>query len=46
VERALDILRDEARTGKLDMQLLDIFVEAKVYERTLPRAGAPAELAR
>jgi HD-GYP domain-containing protein (c-di-GMP phosphodiesterase class II) len=46
VERALDILRDEARCGKLDMKLLDVFVDAKVYERTLPRAGAPAELAR
>ncbi|PYQ12268.1 MAG: phosphohydrolase [Acidobacteria bacterium] len=46
VERALDILRDEARTGKLDTQLLDVFVAAKVYEKTLPRAGAPAELAR
>ena len=46
VERALDILRDEARTGKLDIQLLDIFVEAKVYEKTLPRTGAPAELTR
>jgi len=46
VERALDILRDEAHCGKLDPQLLDVFVDAKVYERTLPRAGAPAELAR
>jgi len=46
VERALDILRDEARGGKLDLQLLDVFVDAKVYERTLPRAGAPAELTR
>ena len=46
VERALDILRDEARGGKLDMQLLEVFVEAKVYEKTLPRAGAPAELTR
>jgi len=46
VERALDILRDEARSGKLDMQLLDVFVDAKVYEKTLPRAGAPAELTR
>jgi len=46
VERALDILRDEARCGKLDLQLLDVFVDAKVYERTLPRAGATAELAR
>jgi HD-GYP domain-containing protein (c-di-GMP phosphodiesterase class II) len=46
VERALDILRDEARSGKLDRQLLDVFVDAKVYEKTLPRAGAPAELTR
>jgi HD-GYP domain-containing protein (c-di-GMP phosphodiesterase class II) len=46
VERALDILRDEARGGKLDTQLLDVFVDAKVYEKTLPRAGAPAEIAR
>jgi HD-GYP domain-containing protein (c-di-GMP phosphodiesterase class II) len=40
VEKALDILRDEARAGKLDGQILDLFVEAKVYEKTLPRAGA------
>jgi len=46
VERALDILRDEARGGKLDTQLLEVFVDAKVYEKTLPRAGAPAEIAR
>jgi HD domain len=46
VERALDILRDEARGGKLDMLLLEVFVDAKVYEKTLPRAGAPAELTR
>jgi len=30
---ALDILHDEARTGKLDADLLQVFVEAKVYER-------------
>jgi HD-GYP domain-containing protein (c-di-GMP phosphodiesterase class II) len=46
VERALDILADEARHGKLDPTLLALFVEAKVYERTLPRAGAEAEVAR
>jgi HD-GYP domain-containing protein (c-di-GMP phosphodiesterase class II) len=39
-ERALDILRDEATAGKLDAAILDLFVAAKVYERTLPRAGA------
>jgi HD-GYP domain-containing protein (c-di-GMP phosphodiesterase class II) len=46
VERALDILRMEAGSGKLDSPVLDVFVEAKVYEKTLPRAGAEAELAR
>jgi len=46
VERALDILADETRHGKLDASLLAVFVEAKVYERTLPRAGAEAEVAR
>jgi HD-GYP domain-containing protein (c-di-GMP phosphodiesterase class II) len=30
---ALDILHDEARSGKLDADLLQVFVEAKVYER-------------
>lgn len=30
---ALDILHDEVRTGKLDADLLQVFVEAKVYER-------------
>jgi HD-GYP domain-containing protein (c-di-GMP phosphodiesterase class II) len=47
VERALGILRDEAGTGKLDRQILDIFIDAKIYEKTLPRAGAEAtEIAR
>ncbi|HXB57279.1 MAG TPA: HD domain-containing phosphohydrolase [Vicinamibacteria bacterium] len=46
VERALDILKEEAGQGKLDHDLLGLFIEAKVYERTLPRAGAEAELAR
>jgi response regulator RpfG family c-di-GMP phosphodiesterase len=46
VERALSILRDEADHGKLDGQILSLFVEAKIYEKTLPRAGAEAELAR
>jgi HD-GYP domain-containing protein (c-di-GMP phosphodiesterase class II) len=46
VERALAILGDEAGSGKLDRQLLDVFIEAKVYETTLPRAGAEAEVAR
>jgi HD-GYP domain-containing protein (c-di-GMP phosphodiesterase class II) len=46
VERALDILRMEAGAGKLDSPVLEVFVEAKIYEKTLPRAGAEAELAR
>jgi HD-GYP domain-containing protein (c-di-GMP phosphodiesterase class II) len=45
VEKALDILRDEARHGKLDHDLLTVFVEAKVYEK-LPRAGAATEVVR
>jgi HD-GYP domain-containing protein (c-di-GMP phosphodiesterase class II) len=40
VDKALDILRDEARAGKLDGAILDLFVNAKIYEKTLPRAGA------
>jgi HD-GYP domain-containing protein (c-di-GMP phosphodiesterase class II) len=47
VGRALGILRDEAETGKLDRQILDVFIDAKIYEKTLPRAGAEAaEVAR
>jgi len=46
VERALDILRDEVAGNKLDGDLLSLFIEAKIYEKTLPRAGAEAELAR
>jgi HD-GYP domain-containing protein (c-di-GMP phosphodiesterase class II) len=41
VERALEILVvEEAKRGTIDKDLLDIFVKAKVYEKTLPRAGA------
>jgi HD-GYP domain-containing protein (c-di-GMP phosphodiesterase class II) len=47
VERALGILRDESQTGKLDREILDVFIDAKIYEKTLPRAGAEAaEVAR
>jgi len=47
VERALSILRDESQSGKLDRQILDVFIDAKIYEKTLPRAGAEAaEVAR
>jgi HD-GYP domain-containing protein (c-di-GMP phosphodiesterase class II) len=40
VEKALDILHDEADRGKLDNDLLSLFIEAKIYEKTLPKAGA------
>lgn len=46
VERALHILGDEAAGGKLDKDLLGIFVEAKIYEKTLPKAGTEAEVTR
>ena len=46
VERALHILGDEAASGKLDQDLLDLFIEAKIYEKTLPKAGTEAEVAR
>jgi HD-GYP domain-containing protein (c-di-GMP phosphodiesterase class II) len=44
IERALDILHDEARHGKLDLGLLEIFVGARIFERTLPSQGAEAEI--
>jgi HD-GYP domain-containing protein (c-di-GMP phosphodiesterase class II) len=34
VEDALDTLRDEQRAGGLDGHLLDLFIEARVFERT------------
>ncbi|MGH7276094.1 MAG: HD domain-containing phosphohydrolase, partial [Candidatus Rokuibacteriota bacterium] len=34
VAAALDILNEERRAGRLDGALLDLFIEAKVYERT------------
>jgi HD-GYP domain-containing protein (c-di-GMP phosphodiesterase class II) len=33
VERALTILGDETREGKLDPEVLRIFLEAKIYDR-------------
>lgn len=44
IERALDILHDEARHGKLDQGLLEVFVGARIFERTLPSQGAEAEV--
>ena len=34
LEKSLDILGEEARHGHLDQTLLDLFIEAKVFERT------------
>jgi HD-GYP domain-containing protein (c-di-GMP phosphodiesterase class II) len=34
VEEALDILRDEQATGALDGALLDLFIDARIYDRT------------
>jgi HD-GYP domain-containing protein (c-di-GMP phosphodiesterase class II) len=38
VQKALDILHQEAGSGKLDQDLLRLFIEAKIYERTLQKA--------
>ena len=37
IERALDILNAEAKEGKLDADLLDIFIAKKVYETVPPQ---------
>ncbi len=39
LERSLDILRQDAADGHVDADLLDLFIGAKVYERTV--AGRP-----
>jgi HD-GYP domain-containing protein (c-di-GMP phosphodiesterase class II) len=47
VDRALDILKvEEAARGKIDANLVDLFIEAKVYEKTARRARAEAEVVR
>ncbi len=46
VEKALDILVDDAGKGWLDKDLLEIFIAAKVYEKTQGRTGTEAEVAR
>jgi len=33
IERAIDILRDAATDGEIDGVLLDLFIEARVFER-------------
>jgi response regulator RpfG family c-di-GMP phosphodiesterase len=38
LERSLAILQEEARDGALDHPLLDLFIEARVFERTVTRS--------
>jgi HD-GYP domain-containing protein (c-di-GMP phosphodiesterase class II) len=46
VEKALDILVDDVRKGRLDEDLLDVFIKAKIYEKTKkePKTGEPEEV--
>ena len=46
IEKALNILHEEASAGKLDTGLLQLFIEAKIYEKTLPKAGAETQVVR
>ncbi len=39
LERSLSILQEEAREGALDRSLLDLFIEARVFERTTPKSS-------
>lgn len=42
IERALDILHFEAKDGKLDTELLKIFIEAKIFEVVFPSSKRKA----
>ena len=41
--RALDILGYEAKAGKIDSELLDVFIEARVYEKSPNRRSTDAK---
>jgi hypothetical protein len=41
IEEALDTLRVEQRAGALDSHLLDLFIEARVFERASAKGSAP-----
>ena len=43
VDKALWILNDEAKQGKLDNDLLQVFIEARVYELTARRAAGNSQ---
>ncbi len=42
-DRALDILRIEARRGAIDATLLDLFIAEKIYVSALAKPDAPAQ---
>ncbi len=44
IEKTLDILKMEANSGQLDKDLVDLFIEAKVYEKTLHLRKVSKEL--
>ena len=39
--KALDISKDEVRVGHVDVALLDVFIEKKVFEITHPPEAEP-----
>jgi response regulator RpfG family c-di-GMP phosphodiesterase len=41
IERSLEILEQEAKVNLLDTEVLRIFIEARIYERTLAHARTP-----
>jgi len=43
-ERALDILADDVRLGRCDAALFDLFLEAKVWQKTSPASRDPARV--
>jgi response regulator RpfG family c-di-GMP phosphodiesterase len=43
VPRSLEILEDEAKAGLLDLEALGIFLDAKIFEMTMPQVRSEAE---
>jgi hypothetical protein len=41
VERSLEILEQEASVNLLDTEVLQIFLEARIYERTMGQGRTP-----
>ncbi len=35
IEKTLDILQMEAKSGQLDTDIVKLFIDAKIYEKTL-----------